>query len=392
MAPRQARSHNEGSERQTPGGADGSSGGIHPRDCVLVVHPQQECRQRLVEAIESSGRPAVAVGRLSAVASVLRERRVGPVLVAGALAVRAMEVLRRPAQASGAVLVCERGDVSAARTMVETGCVDCVEADASPEVICAAVARADAALRTPRHDPAQERTRERRLLEICKRLNESRRALTSELLRVCEETARSHEELASQIDSVAICGEFTGLIRQELELESLMRTALEFILAKLGATNAAMFLPSSSGDWTLGAYVNYDRPRETAEMLFDHLTDVVPDAIVSARGVLDLRDASQVRASLANVAEWIDDCAVLAAGAWHEDEPLAGIMLFRDRRTPFAPHMARTLESLSRILASQLARVIRVHHRHLPKEQWGAPGDPLPPTSSDSCDEDDLLA
>ena len=42
------------------------------------------------------------------------------------------------------------------------------------------------------------------------------------------------------------------------------------------------------------------------------------------------------------------------------------------------------------MFAAQLARVIRVHHRHLPKHKWGRIGDPETGTGSD--DESDLAA
>ena len=45
-----------------------------------------------------------------------------------------------------------------------------------------------------------------------------------------------------------IVTEFGGLIRQELDIESLLRTTLEFVLGRCGPTNAAVFLPTTSGD------------------------------------------------------------------------------------------------------------------------------------------------
>ena len=50
---------------------------------------------------------------------------------------------------------------------------------------------------------------------------------------------------------------------------------LEFTLSKIGSTNAAIFLPTSSGDYSLGAYVNYDIPRDGIEIMLDQLADVL---------------------------------------------------------------------------------------------------------------------
>ena len=70
---------------------------------------------------------------------------------------------------------------------------------------------------------------------------------------------------------VTLASEFNSLIRQELDLESLLRVSVEFILGKSGPTNAAVFLPAASGDYSLGAYVNYDCPKDSAEVLMDQL-------------------------------------------------------------------------------------------------------------------------
>ena len=84
-----------------------------------------------------------------------------------------------------------------------------------------------------------------------------------------------------QMKNIALASELNTIFRQELDLESLLRTVLEYTLRKVGSTNAAIFLPSSTGDFTLGAYVNYDCPRDTAETLLDHLADILESRVTA---------------------------------------------------------------------------------------------------------------
>jgi hypothetical protein len=60
----------------------------------------------------------------------------------------------------------------------------------------------------------------------------------------------------------------------------------------------------------------------------------------------------------------------------HSGETLAVFMIFRDRRNPFSAALLEQVKTIGELFASQLARVIHIHHRHLPKDKWGMLGDP----------------
>ncbi|MCP4835833.1 MAG: response regulator, partial [Phycisphaera sp.] len=64
---------------------------------------------------------------------------------------------------------------------------------------------------------------------------------------------------------IAMCSEFRTLLRQELDVEDLLRTALEYLLVKTGPTNAAVYLAGGDGRFGLGAYVNFEHARRTVE-------------------------------------------------------------------------------------------------------------------------------
>ena len=178
------------------------------------------------------------------------------------------------------------------------------------------------------------------------------------------------------MNQVAISSEFGGLIKQELDLEVLLRTTLEYILSKSGPTNAAVFLPATSGDYTLGAYVNYDCPKETVDVLLDHMANVVAPRFEDLTDVAHLTDPAEINEKVTGDAMWIGDSHIVAFACRHEAECLAIFLFFRDSRSPYPDTFVNQLRVMRDLFAAQLARVVRIHHRHLPKEKWGALGDP----------------
>ncbi len=180
---------------------------------------------------------------------------------------------------------------------------------------------------------------------------------------------------------------FRAAIANELDVETLLRQALEFVLAKVGPTNAAIFLPGSSGDYQLGAYVNYSAPKDTAEVMLDHLANVCAPRLDRTVGVIELCDAKAVEHTLGDGLEWLSGQRVLAFACRNEGETLAVFMIFRDALSPFPAGTSGVLTGLRDAFGQQLARVIRIHHRHLPRDKWGALGDGL-----DAADDDNMAA
>lgn len=181
--------------------------------------------------------------------------------------------------------------------------------------------------------------------------------------------------------------EFDRLIRGELDVEALLRSVLEFVLAKCGPTNAAVFLPSATGDYSLGAYVNYSCPKDAAEVLLDHLANVAAPKLESLDSVVSMNTPASVQRHLGEGCGWIEDCQVAAFTCREQGECLAVFMIFRERDKPLGDRVMETLAMVSQRFARQLARVIRIHHRHLPRDQWGRLGDP-----ADGADDGGMAA
>lgn len=253
---------------------------------------------------------------------------------------------------------------------VRAGAADVLRADAPiAEVrdrLGAAFARAAASAAGAR--------RARRLRRLCRGLNHTRKELARQVGTLCRDLVQAYNDLSSQMVQLGVAGEFNGLVRQELELEGLLRTALEFLLSKVGPTNAAVFLPSGSSDYSLGAYVNYDCGKDAADVLLEHMAGTVAprlDRLTEAR--LFTTDA-QLAEYLDAPSPFLTDSQVIAFPCRHEGECLAVVVLFRDRFTPFAPAALPTVRAVAGLFGRQLARVIHLHHRHQPKSQWGLGG------------------
>jgi hypothetical protein len=188
----------------------------------------------------------------------------------------------------------------------------------------------------------------------------------------------------ANMNQVTTANEFTSLIRHELDIEQLLRSTLEFVLARSGPTNAAVFLPTTSGDYSLGAYVNYDCPKETVDILLDHIANTVAPRFEPSEKLVHLTTDESLRRFIGEDAAWLGDSGVVGFACRHGGEVLAIVMLFRDRASPFGPLLLDQLRMIGEVFAAQLARVIQIHHRHLPKEKWGCIGDP----PRDDSDED----
>lgn len=229
-------------------------------------------------------------------------------------------------------------------------------------------------------DRARDRRRQRgrivKLKRMCRRLSTAREQVARQVDTLCTDLVQAYQELADHMNQVSTATEFKGLIQGELDIESLLRTTLEFVLSRSGPTNAAIFLPTTSGDYSLGAYVNYDCPKETVDILLDQLANSVAPRFEHTTGLICLTEPEALDRYVGDEAAWLDGSGVAAMACRHEGETLAIFMLFRDRRNTFNTTLLEQVKTIGELFAAQLARVIHIHHRHLPKDKWGMLGDP----------------
>ncbi len=223
-------------------------------------------------------------------------------------------------------------------------------------------ARLDAALcRSRATQVHQERIA--RLMAICRKLNTARGEISEQVDLLCRELVAAYEDASEQIQDVAMTTEFRTLLRQELDLEELLRSALEYLLVKTGPTNAAVFLPDEGDEWSLGAYVNYDCPRDTVGDMLDQLGDAVCPQMQHETDLVRFDDTREFAQWIGIDVPALSESQVIAFACMHEKRCMAIVVLFRNRTQPFTDHLAGTLDLLRPIFAAQLHQIIRIHHR-----------------------------
>lgn len=265
------------------------------------------------------------------------------------------------------VIMDDRPTLEATLSWMRLGAADVVTPDEGREALRSRLgeaARRAAALRAQDDETA-------RLKRLCKQMHRAHNEVSEHVGELCTDMMAAYNELNDQMNDSVLATELNGLLRQELDVESVLRTLLEFLLAKIGTTNAAIFLPSSNGDFGLGAYINYDCPRDTAEPLMDQLASIVAPVFEQTTEVQRYTGESELEGPLGDDAHWLGDVAASMVGCHHDGECLAVLLVFRSTARPFDSEHERILQTASRLFAAQLARVIRVHHRHLPEEEWG---------------------
>lgn len=213
----------------------------------------------------------------------------------------------------------------------------------------------------------------RKLRRACRRLNRMRARVADQVDVLCHDLVNAYQELALQMTSVSYASEFGAMIKDQLDLEQVLRRTLEYVVGKSGPTNAAIFLPSSLDEYTLGGYVNYDCQGEGAspDVLLDHLADVVAPRLAEAESVVHVSDNDTMARWLGDDATYFENSHLVGFVCRNENEPLAVILLFRDGGEPFTQELLDACEAVGPALGRHLAKLIGIHHRATPAD----PGD-----------------
>jgi len=242
-----------------------------------------------------------------------------------------------------------------------------------------------------RHSRTQAPIRRvRRLRKLCRKLNQDRLDVSAQVDVLCNDLVTAYQELADQMQQMVQGSEYGALVKHELDLEAALRTTLEFIVGKAGPCNAAIFLPATMDEYSLGGYVNYDCPGDSVDMLLDHMADVVAPRMTDREDVAHVTSDEQMHAWIGDDAYYLAESQMIAFAARHEGEALAVVALFRDQAQPFDRVVLDACAGIGPLLGEALARIIRVHHRHLPfdDEGEGFAGPDAP--DDDACGGDDI--
>jgi DNA-binding response OmpR family regulator len=217
---------------------------------------------------------------------------------------------------------------------------------------------------------AQRRTRRealaarnQRLRVVCRQLNKARHEISQQVNLLCHDLVKAYQDLAEQLNQTQVTGEFSVAVGEEVEIETLMRRTMEWMLKKLGPVNAAVFLPDSEHNYTLGAYLNFDTNADS--MLMDVIAQTIVPQAAQATGPLLIETDRQVFDHFGDEANMLVGRAWLVCGAFYQNECLAVVVVFRGQGEPFDPTWAPLLESVAPILADKIAKAIRVYQRHI---------------------------
>jgi hypothetical protein len=224
---------------------------------------------------------------------------------------------------------------------------------------------------------AQRRCEQRNITKLrkrCEQLEASRRELLRQIGGLCDGVASAYQTAADGMKLNSLTAELNVILRQELDIESLLRVTLEYALKRLGPTNGAIFLPNSCGDYTLGAYVNYDMSKDTAETLIGTLADSLAPSLEDRRDVETYKRAYDLNLHSIDERHWLSDSTIAVRACWQDGECIATIAFFRDPRHPFTQEHLSAFDVLGDQFGKQLARVVKTHHRHRPGGSLGLGG------------------
>lgn len=206
------------------------------------------------------------------------------------------------------------------------------------------------------------------LMDTCRQLAESRDEMSEQVDVLCNDLASAHRSMKDQMSDAVIVSEFKTLISQELDVEDMLRTSLEFMLRKLGPTNAVVYLPETPGRFGIGAYVNYDMTDRDPMPIYQALGEAVCSRMQNESGLVRYEDGEAWARAKSLDTDALADMDLIAFGCRHRNETLAVITFFRDNEKPFDDETAGLLDSLRIVLGEHLGRIVRIHQRG--KAEW----------------------
>ena len=269
--------------------------------------------------------------------------------------------LSRDNSVTETIVISDRPSIESTIQALRAGASDFIAKPLDPRELNERIAEANRRLWSTR----KQRRHIQRLRRVCRKLTTMHNEVKQQVDILCQDLVSAYQDLATQMNQVVQTSEFAGLIRQELDLEQLLRKTLEFLLEKAGPTNAGVFLPANQEEYTVGGYVNYDCTSDTAEFLLQHLADMVVPRVAEHRETVHITDNHTLAAWVGTEMPLLDHRHLIAFGCWHEEEALAVVILFREENEPFDADFAQLCQSLSPMLGEYLARLIRIHHRQL---------------------------
>lgn len=217
------------------------------------------------------------------------------------------------------------------------------------------------------------------LESACRRLSRERAELEAQVLQMASGLAAAEQAACEREERAALSTEFRTLVAQETDIDSVISIGGHYLVARMGATNAALFV--LDGDrWRLGGYVRDDLARRAAGGLLDHIADAWCTRIAAHAGCVRISPAEPAPEGWASLSGLLPGRHVLAFACYGQEgaliaHPVAAVVLFRDASRPFGPECMRAAEALGPAFGASIDRVRRVLSRARPSWPAEPPGE-----------------
>jgi DNA-binding response OmpR family regulator len=336
--------------------------------CVMVLGTQGETRDELVKLLADMGHACVSTNAINGV----RDRMAADtafdlLMIDGSIGQEGLKLIREAQAADPCVRALVYGNGAN-----PTDVVDAIRAGASdyislPRDIARLPERTEQVLDRVRAHRARER-RVADLSEACAKLKATRDEMSERVDTLCGDLASAYRTMREQISDVALASEFRALLSQELDLEAMLRTALEAMMQRIGPINAVVFLQESPDNWGVGAYVNYQWQDRDIMPMLTRLGQIIGPGMAAEHGLVRFDDASEFAAAEGGDMELLNGTEVAAFSCHRGDECLAVFTLFRDAEEGFDDEHAASIDVMRTIVGEQMSRILRVHRRN--SSQW----------------------
>lgn len=217
------------------------------------------------------------------------------------------------------------------------------------------------------------------LESACRRLSRERAELEAQVLQMASGLAAAEQAACEREERAALSSEFRTLVAQETDIDSVISIGGHYLVARMGATNAALFV--LDGDrWRLGGYVRDDLARRAAGGLLDHVADAWCTRIAAHAGCVRISPAEPAPEGWAALSGLLPGRHVLAFACYGQEgaliaHPVAAVVLFREASRPFGPECVRAAEALGPAFGASIDRVRRVLSRARPSWPAEPPGE-----------------
>lgn len=217
------------------------------------------------------------------------------------------------------------------------------------------------------------------LESACRRLSRERAELEAQVLQMASGLAAAEQAACEREERAALSSEFRTLVAQETDIDSVISIGGHYLVARMGATNAALFVLDSDR-WRLGGYVRDDLARRAAGGLLDHIADAWCTRIAAQAGCVRISPAEPAPEGWSGLSGLLPGRHVLAFACYGQEgaliaHPVATVVLFRDSSRPFGPECVRAAEALGPAFGASIDRVRRVLSRARPSWPAEPPGE-----------------